>query len=777
MESKEPCSLKPEVERLDVVTPKMVERLRRRRRVDGSASDRWVEIYQMLFPESEVPSPFFNPYPDEEATEMADIMSDIGTPSLTTGLSIIDTSSEKDYLHSSATRHNTEPQCFIDSYFRENPHQWLESKHGEIAHKISLKEGLQVVEEVPVTLPHTDRMPLANGTLNEEFRYIGNSDPAGASSTPRQSSFPHQQNQELLLIELDTINRGGFTQPAINLPSKMALENSELDNCQPTDDPGQDGERMKDPNRSDSVPPGLKAGADAEYLQGPLPTETSSLVQDSPSVDSLAIQIPPNDPGSSEFSTPDSVDKGLPGHIQLERLVQPVLRYLGEPFIDRLVDDLQYGQVAHLSECSDTDSNNNGLPSSSSNGAQTEGSSTSASTSSGLSSIQSMTARKRRLGTAKDNLAGDDGNDSDGADRKRQRGNNCHPRSKGDDRRFACPFRKNDSEKYSYNNNIYKTCVTGKWKDISHLKEHIEKVHKARCSTCKIILKDEKEHQKHLESSISQEAKCKGIDGLLEEAMGTLKQLEKPRTRDKQACWESLYTHLFPGGSPLPDPWFENEGKGSPTDDEADLRKRVENLLPNEIGAFIASLIETRPEIIECFTARLRERLGNDRPSEHSELVPEPTPSTSLDSTQLGQEVHPSEPTLPIHDTSNQNQHLNFGILDFSDLAVPPSEKITHAYRNGYAAGHEEGYQQGQKDGYQAGKKAAARTQNLAFNHGAYRYEAAIDELGILPLQPSGGDPWDPINGVGESERLISSGVFPELNDWQLNEQAEPDLG
>jgi hypothetical protein len=103
-------------------------------------------------------------------------------------------------------------------------------------------------------------------------------------------------------------------------------------------------------------------------------------------------------------------------------------------------------------------------------------------------------------------------------------------------------------------------------------------------------------------------------------------------------------------------------------------------------------------------------------------------------------------------------------MLDFSDMADPPlSEKINRAYQNGYAAGHEEGYQQGQKDGYQAGKKAAARTQNLASNHGAHRHRPAIERMATLVPQPPNRDPWDLISSLGRGEEGLDSELFSDL--------------
>jgi hypothetical protein len=396
-------------------------------------------------------------------------ISDISTPSLTTGLSTIDTSSEENYLPSSAAIHNTEFQCLMEGCsFRGTPREWLESKHREEAHENSSRESLLVVDAVPVT-PHS-HSPTTDGRLNSEFRYLGNSHLLEASSTFGQSDYPHNDNQELLLAELNPITAKVSTPLGIQLPSQKYPGSSVLEKRQTTNDPIQDRDQKKDSEISDSEPPELKVGADMECFKGPLLAKSSSLAPHTASVDSHTIQILLNDSGSS---TAECAAGGSLAEVQLEMLVQPVLLSLGESFIDCLVDELRYGQADQGPECSDTDLNNNDSPSSSSHGPQTGCSSTSASTTSAISSISSTTAKKRRLGAAGNNLAGGDDDDGidggDGADRKRQRGRNGQPR-KGNNKPFACPFRKNDREKYSYNNAIYKTCVTTSWPDISHLK-------------------------------------------------------------------------------------------------------------------------------------------------------------------------------------------------------------------------------------------------------------------------------------------------------------------
>ena len=354
--------------------------------------------------------------------------------------------------------------------FRGTPREWLASKHRDVAHESSSSESL-LVEPVAV-IPHS-YSPTTNGLLNSEFRYLGDSDLLKACSTFGESGcgWANDDNQELLVPELNPITTKVSTPLAIQLPSQKPPESSVLENCQVIDDPIQDRDRKKGSEISDSPPHELKVGADMECFKGPDALKRYSLAPNAASVDShniQAIQVLPND---SRSSTSESAAPGSLEEAQLEMLVQPVLLSLGESFVNRLVDELQYGQAAQGLECSDTELNDNDLPSSSSHGPQTGCSSTSTSTTSAISSVPSTTAKKHRLDAAGDNLAGGDDDDgSDGADRKRQRGRNGQSKRKGNNRPFACPFRKNDREKYSYNNAIYKTCVTTSWPDISHLK-------------------------------------------------------------------------------------------------------------------------------------------------------------------------------------------------------------------------------------------------------------------------------------------------------------------
>jgi hypothetical protein len=195
---------------------------------------------------------------------------------------------------------------------------------------------------------------------------------------------------------------------------------------------------------------------------------------------------------------------------------------------------------------------------------------------------------------------------------------------------------------------------------------------------------------------------------------------------------------------------FENESKTSAAEDKADLLRKVERLLPQEIATFI----ETRADVVECLTARLRERFRDNQSSDNPEGVSGP----AMDPVAQG----PSSES-DIIPTNEQDSHLDFGKLDFSYM-VSESD----AYHKGYEAGHEEGYQQGQKDGYQAGKKAAARTQNRVSSQGLYQQEAAIDSMPAFVPQTSVAKPWDLASGVGEGPIDFDDGLFGDLTDnWQ----------
>ena len=211
---------------------------------------------------------------------------------------------------------------------------------------------------------------------------------------------------------------------------------------------------------------------------------------------------------------------------------------------------------------------------------------------------------------------------------------------------------------------------------------------------------------------------------------------------------------------------FENESKGPITENEADLRTKVEKYLPQEIAAFI----ETREDIIECLRGRLRERLRNEQVLLEPELVSELAPAGRVLDTakEPEQQIHHSEAAILAENSNHQGNHLDFGSLDFSDMLDPLSQDHNNAYEVGYTAGHEAGYQQGQKDGYQAGKKATAGRQSLASNRDTYQQGRAEEGMAILASQPSIREPMDQTSYAGEGAAGFNADILSGLdNSWE----------
>jgi hypothetical protein len=82
-------------------------------------------------------------------------------------------------------------------------------------------------------------------------------------------------------------------------------------------------------------------------------------------------------------------------------------------------------------------------------------------------------------------------------------------------------------------------------------------------------------------------------------------------------------------------------------------------------------------------------------------VVSAAAPAMSVESVRNGfndvaqpvQQVHPSQSNTSTDNTNNQDNHLDFEMLELSSTYETLSESNNRAYQNGYAAGHEEGYQ------------------------------------------------------------------------------------
>jgi hypothetical protein len=240
-------------------------------------------------------------------------------------------------------------------------------------------------------------------------------------------------------------------------------------------------------------------------------------------------------------------------------LAKGIVSCLNLSFIDHLVQGIQSARNQELSGISDADSDQTSHSSSSDGQSQRP-------SSQNLTTFTTPVTSGTKRGIIREGDPPEDENNEGDRDRKRLKAG--HTKRLQTNRPFACPFRKNDSAKYSYNNLKYKTCVTTSWRDISHLKlvdipviisslmsdrEHISRVHKARCTGCNVFMKSGEELRSHEHCSSSPDTQCTAVDGISEETIERLKLL-KATSNGRQNSWEIIYTNIFPVTSPIPEP-------------------------------------------------------------------------------------------------------------------------------------------------------------------------------------------------------------------------------
>jgi hypothetical protein len=347
-----------------------------------------------------------------------------------------------------------------------------------------MEQAHEASDQILPILPKAPNIDVSSTTSisNNNFRYLGDSHPWEVSCIEEGTSSHHMNSPESFMPLLTEFN---VTQAKVN-PDVISTS------LHPQE--GLEAPKLT-PNQTPPLSlPHFTTMSDSGCSEAPNPEFGSSLDnQLNPGTEQQTVHINPNDMESDEASeTIDSIpcrnmyeDAGAEGwnstpssettsstttevkeERTVETLVKSVLLCLGEPFIDRLVDELQHGQTIRSPKSSDATSNSQGSPSSSSTG-QAE-TTTSAST---VSATTSITGSKRSRDVAGDGTNGDKDEAGDGSDRrKRQRGSDGPSRKPRNNKPFACPFRKNDPKKYSFNIRLYKTCATGSWPDISHLK-------------------------------------------------------------------------------------------------------------------------------------------------------------------------------------------------------------------------------------------------------------------------------------------------------------------
>jgi len=84
-------------------------------------------------------------------------------------------------------------------------------------------------------------------------------------------------------------------------------------------------------------------------------------------------------------------------------------------------------------------------------------------------------------------------------------------------------------------------------------REHIYRVHPAKCKNCKIVLQSTLDLETHLQTSPCRVFDGDQVDGLFGDKIEGLKKLKNIGS-GRQFNWESVFKFLFPGKQPIPSP-------------------------------------------------------------------------------------------------------------------------------------------------------------------------------------------------------------------------------
>ncbi|KAG9230534.1 hypothetical protein BJ875DRAFT_151763 [Amylocarpus encephaloides] len=125
------------------------------------------------------------------------------------------------------------------------------------------------------------------------------------------------------------------------------------------------------------------------------------------------------------------------------------------------------------------------------------------------------------------------------------------------DIKFACPYRKYDTQKYCIF--THRLCVVSHWPTIPRLKEHLYRCHQKPiyCGRCKTTFRNEGEKCEHEMALYGCSPSLKTPDGLTETQLKSLKRRAKnPLHKTEVDRWNGIYAILFPGVD-IPSPYFE----------------------------------------------------------------------------------------------------------------------------------------------------------------------------------------------------------------------------
>ncbi|KAF3070443.1 putative udp-glucoronosyl and udp-glucosyl transferase family protein [Daldinia childiae] len=208
------------------------------------------------------------------------------------------------------------------------------------------------------------------------------------------------------------------------------------------------------------------------------------------------------------------------------------------------------------------------------------------------------TRTKRRLGgDDQDNSsAGGDEGDPDRGGSKRAK------KDTESERKFACPFYKNDPKAH----NKHRSCAGPGWTSLHRLKEHLYRAHrlpKHVCPRCTDPFDDAKDLAEHIRADVP----CEKLDvvpvlqGIDEATEAKLKVRRKncPGMTDEQR-WGEIYKILFPSANfnAMPTPYYDgNDSLGFSKRAEW---KKVEKRLRKELPKFVQKKVERSFEKVQA---------------------------------------------------------------------------------------------------------------------------------------------------------------------------------
>ncbi|KAK0721287.1 hypothetical protein B0T21DRAFT_351254 [Apiosordaria backusii] len=173
-----------------------------------------------------------------------------------------------------------------------------------------------------------------------------------------------------------------------------------------------------------------------------------------------------------------------------------------------------------------------------------------------------------------------DDDDEDDDDGEAQRpGSSLSKRSSVSTKKFACPFRKHDPQKYSLQE--YEVCTVRSWGTISRLKEHLYRRHyKIHCQRCKQTFNDFRELADHEMSPQGCEVvhappPC-DISTIQEKQLKSRKHNARRKTDEEK--WGEIYQLLFPNEE-IPSPYPEVTEDMGPISSEAQSSLHFQHFL------------------------------------------------------------------------------------------------------------------------------------------------------------------------------------------------------